>query len=451
MHPKTSRHVSFLAVLFWLTVLAGCWYGVQNTLYSVDQWLFNRLGHVVCHWEPADFPQLLRPGQAVQMEPVVTQTRLRECPTVGMVELNEEACEAAFAALPLGPQDTAVLLNKLKQGGATTVGLSSPLIWQGEQGEMVREMLCRVLAGFPHSAVGLRGRTAAQPDFTPAMLRNASIPQENIEGNPNGLPIANRPLPNGLTETPDALAVVWAPDWLEGEPHTQNPSAVDSISFPLLMRWNGETIPTLPLRLALSRLGLDGKDVKVKLGKEISFGGFTLPIDDNARTRLTEAKVVIIPLADVVSGIDLTEKLGENPCIMLEQPAEGQNTPLRLERLARTLSQMAGVERIITHTSERPCGGHVLQQLPILTSWQQLTTASLILLFFLWIMPFVPGLLRWLILLAIPAAILWFASEAVQRDLWFTATPILAWWLILATVFLFHRTYDKGLFGKRRK
>ena len=451
MPPKTSRHVSFLAVLFWLAVLSAGWYGLQNTLYSADQWLFNRLGHTLCQWAPTEYPQLLHPGEAPAMEPVVTETRLRECPTVGMVELNEEACAAAFAALPLGPQDTAVLLNKLKQAGATTVGLSSPLIWQGEQGDMVREMLCRVLAGFPHSAVGLRGRTAAQPDFTPAMLRNASIPTENIEGNPNGLPIANRPLPNGLTETPDALAVVWAPDWLEGEPHTQNPSAVDSISFPLLMRWNGETIPTLPLRLALARLGLDGKDVKVKLGKEISFGGFTLPIDDNARTRLSEAKVVNIPLADVVAGTNLTEQLGEAPCIMLEQPAEGQNTPLRLERLARTLSQMAGVERIITHTSERPCGGQVLQQLPILTSWQQRTTACVALLFFLWIMPFVPGLLRWLILLALPAGILWFAAEAVQHKLWFNATSILTWWLILAFVFLIHRTYDKGLFGKRRK
>ncbi len=451
MPPKTSRHVSFLAVLFWLAVLSASWYGLQNTCYSSDQWFFNRLGHALCQWAPTEYPQLLHPGEAPAMEPVITETRLRECPTVGMVELNEESCAAAFAALPLGPQDTAVLLNKLKQAGATTVGLSSPLIWQGEQGDMVREMLCRVLAGFPHSAVGLRGRTAAQPDFTPAMLRNASIPAENIEGNPNGLPIANRPLPNGLTETPDALAVVWAPDWLEGEPHTQNPSAVDSISFPLLMRWNGETIPTLPFRLALARLGLDGKDVKVKLGKEISFGGFTLPIDDNARTRLTEARVVTIPLADVVAGTNLIEKLGENPCIMLEQPAEGQHTPLRLERLARTLSQMAGVERILTHTSERPCGGHVLQQLPILTSWQQLTTACVALLFFLWIMPFVPGLLRWLILLALPAGILWFAAEAVQHKLWFNATSILTWWLILAFVFLIHRTYDKGLFGKRRK
>jgi hypothetical protein len=65
-------------------------------------------------------------------------------------------------------------------------------------------------------------------------------------------------------------------------------------------------------------------------------------------------------------------------------------------------------------------------------------------------MPFVPGFLRWLILLAMPACLLWQAAEAVQRNQWFTAAPMLAWWLILAGVFLVHRTYDKGLFGKRR-
>lgn len=451
MPPKTSRHVSFLAVLFWLAVLSGSWYVLQDSLFRADQWLFNRLGHTLCTWNAEDFPQLLQPGQPVEMEPVTTQTRLRECPTVGMVELNEEACAQAFAALPLGPQDTAVLLNKLKQSGVSTVGLSSPLIWQGEQGEMVREMLCRVLAGFPHSAVGLRGRTAAQPDFTPAMLRNASIPPENIEGNSNGLPIANKALPNGLSDTPDALAVVWAPDWLEGEPHTQNPSSVDSISFPLLMRWNGETIPTLPFRLALARLGLDGKDVKVRLGQDITYGGFTLPLDDNGRTRLPDAKVINIPLADIVSGAPLSEALGSTPCVMLEQPADKQNTPLRLERLARTLSQLAGTEKILTHTSERPRGGQVLHRMLILHDWQSCTTMCVALLFFLWIMPFVPGLLRWLILLAMPACLLWQAAEAVQRSQWFTAAPMLAWWLILAGVFLVHRTYDKGLFGKRRK
>ncbi len=450
MHPKTSRHVSFLAVLFWLAVLSGSWYFLQGSLYFADQWLFNKLGHTLCSWAPEDYPQLLHPGQQVEMEPVVTHTRLRECPTVGMVELNEEACAQAFAALPLGPQDTAVLLNKLKQSGVTTVGLSSPLVWQGEQGEMVREMLCRVLAGFPHSAVGLRGRTAAQPDFTPAMLRDASIPLENIEGNPNGLPIANRPLPNGLTDTPDALAVVWAPDWLEGEPHTHNPSAVDSISFPLLMRWNGETIPTLPFRLALARLGLDGKDVKVRLGKDITYGGFTLPIDDNGRTRLPEAKVVYIPLADIVSGADLSDKLGQNPCVMLEQPADKQNTPLRLERLARTLSQLAGIEKIITHTSERPRGGRVLHEIPVLSTWQSCTSVCVGLLVFLWIMPFVPAFLRWMLILAMPVALIWQAAEAVQTNQWFTVAPMFAWWFILAVVFFMHRTYDKGLFGKRR-
>jgi hypothetical protein len=148
-------------VLFWLAVLIGTWFALDGALHRCDQWLFNRLGHSFCPWAEEDYPQLLTPDQPVAMEPVVTQTRLRECPAVGMVELNDDACAAAFAALPLGPQDFAVLLNKLKQSGATTVGLSAPLIWPGEQGDMVREMLCRVLAGFDHSAVGLRGRTAA--------------------------------------------------------------------------------------------------------------------------------------------------------------------------------------------------------------------------------------------------------------------------------------------------
>lgn len=450
MPPTTSKHVSFLAVIFWLTVLGGAWFSLEGSLYQYDEWLFNRLGHSVCSWNEADIPQLLKPHEPVVMEPVITQTRLRECPTVGMVELNDTACAAAFAALPLAPQDFAVLLNKLRQSGATTIGLSSPLIWQGEQGDMVREMLCRVLAGFPHSAVGLRGRTAAQPDFTPAMLRNASIPPENIEGDPSGLPIANRPMPNGLTETPDALAVVWAPDWLEGEPHTQNPSAVDSISFPLLMRWNGETIPTLPFRLALAHLGLDGKDVKVKLGKEVTYGGVTLPIDANSRTRLTDAKITTIPLADVVSGVKLDARLGKNPVVMLEQPAESQNTPLRLERLARTLSQLAGTEKIITHTSEQIKGGQVLRQIALLADWQSLVLVGFGLLVFLWVMPFVPGLLRWLILLVMPCGVVWAAAEQVKLGLWFTASPLLAWWLILALVFLLHRTHEKGLFGRRR-
>ena len=65
MHPKTSRHVSFLAVLFWLLVLSGAWYGLQDKLYRADQWLFSRLGHTLCPWAPEDVPQLLHPGEAV--------------------------------------------------------------------------------------------------------------------------------------------------------------------------------------------------------------------------------------------------------------------------------------------------------------------------------------------------------------------------------------------------
>ncbi|MEE1266323.1 MAG: hypothetical protein UHH87_08555, partial [Akkermansia sp.] len=72
-------------------------------------------------------------------------------------------------------------------------------------------------------------------------------------------------------------------------------------------------------------------------------------------------------------------------------------------------------------------------------------------LFFLWLMPFVPGFLRWFILLALPCGVIWAAIGQVQQGHWFTAAHLLAWWLVLAFVFLLHRTYDKGLFGKRRK
>ena len=155
--------------------------------------------------------------------------------------------------------------------------------------------------------------------------------------------------------------------------------------------------------------------------------------------------------AQVVSGIDLTTTLGKRPLVILEQPAEGQHTPLRLERLARTLSQLAGSEKIISHTSERPKGGQVLRQIALLPDWRSLSIAAFALLVVLWVMPFVPGLLRWLILLALPCGVIWTAAEQVKLGLWFTASPLLAWWVILALVFLLHRTHEKGLFGRRRR
>ena len=78
------------------------------------------------------------------------------------------------------------------------------------------------------------------------------------------------------------------------------------------------------------------------------------------------------------------------------------------------------------------------------------TIAGLCLLVFLWVMPFVPGLLRWLVILSLPGIVLWQAGQLVQTGHWFAAAPMLAWWLSLAIVFCMHRTHEKGLFGRRR-
>ena len=90
------------------------------------------------------------------------------------------------------------------------------------------------------------------------------------------------------------------------------------------------------------------------------------------------------------------------------------------------------------------------ERLPLLQDWQSQTVAGFLLLVFLWLMPCVPGFLRWLILLALPCLALWQTCEQVQQGHWFATSHLLAWWLLLAVVFMMHRTYDKGLFGKRR-
>ena len=444
MSSSNTRRLSLGALLFWFLVLAGAWYGGQNALYQVDTRIYRELGHYVHGWPEGEYPQLLHPGQQPETEEVFTETRHWECPEVATVELHDEACAASFAALPLGPQDLAVMLERLRKGGTHTVGLSSALTWQQEPGAMAREMLCHVLAGFPCSAVGLRGRTAAQADFTPAMLRDAAIPQENIQGDTSGLPSSNRPLPNGLAETPDALNVVWAPDWLQEEPLTHNPSAVEDISFPLLVRWNGEIIPTLPLRLAMGHTGLKPQDIRAIPGKEIRLGERSLPMDEHGRIRLSEGSSCTLPLADVLTR----EKLP--PVVMLEQPPPGQNSPRRLQRLARTFSQLAGTEKVERTGHKQICGGHALRQVEWMAGWKKQALAGGILLLALWILPFFPGWLRMLILIIVPAWLLWLANQALQMSYWFPVAHALAWWVLLLAAFLFLRPVEKGLFGRRR-
>ena len=443
---KVKRRVSIVGVLFWAGLIVAAWF--IGRIFLPDNWFYDYVNrrHGITP-QNGEHIQLVPAGNKTQMESYTVEHRELICPTVGMVELNNASCAASFAALPLGPQDMAVLLNRLKQAGVQDIALSSPLTWQQETGDMAREMFCRVMQSFPHAVAGLRGRTAAQPDFTPLELRQSAIPAENVQGDARGLPIANRPLPNSLTSTPDSLAVVWAPDWLQDEPHTHKPSAVEKMSFPLLVRWNGETIPTLPFRLALMRLGLKSEDVQVKLGESITYGGITRPLDRHGRTHIEEAKVVSLALSDVVSGSNIRETLGESSCVVMEEPAPKQDTPRRLERLALTVSQLAGTEKVTHETAQRIVGGHALQEHVLLSGWKQYCIAVISLLFILFILPRFHGLLRWPILLFIPA---WLLREAWQvcTVTWVPISTLLTCWLLFLIAVCVLKPAKKGLFDR---
>ncbi len=447
---SSHRRVSFKGRVFWFLLILCVWLFARHAFTETDTELFDKLGHRFAGWSEQEHAQLVLPGARVKTEPHTVEHRTLHCPPVGTLELDEATCREYFAALPLGPQDLAVLLNRMQQDGVVTVGISSPLTWPDEAGDMTRQLLCKVLSGFSCPVLGLRGRTAAQADFTPVILRDYAVPDSQISGDPTGLPSANRPLPNGLTDTPDSLGVPWAPDWLADEPLTQRASELASISFPLLVRWNGQTMPTLPLRLALTHAGLTAADVHVRIGQDIRFGNRTLPLDRNGRTRLTQGLAIPLNLAELGSKDGgLKKQLGERGCVIIEQPAGATGDSKRLNLLARTLSQLVGVEKIHYTEEQRPVGGKVLHVNEEQEGWGFLFSGMAGLVLALFIFPHLPWVLRFLGCLGLLALIAHWAMAALNADVWVSLTAALICWglFLLSTFFL--RPRETGYFGKK--
>ena len=446
---SANRHIRGKALLFWWLLIAAAWWGGSSLLHEADVYLFSETGRLL-GWDAEEQVQLHQPGEKLVTQEVTEERRTLLCPQVGTVSLREEATRECFAALPLGPQDMAVLLRYLSQAGVETVGLSAPLTWQEESGDMARQMFCQAMGGFRHAVLGLRGHTAAQADFTPVVLRDYAIPPGQVEGDSTGLPSANKALPNGLATTPDALQVAWAPDWLEDEPLTQRSPALEQLSFPLLVRWNGEIMPTLPLRLALERQGLTPADVSVRLGKDIRFAGRTLPLDEHGRTRLTHARTTDIPLADIVRTTDKPQTAPKTgSCVILGQPHSEKEDPTRLTRLAATLSQLAGKEKVEYIRTQRPAGSRVLELHPYQQSRLAVCLALGGLGLALWAFPWLPAWMRYTLMLALALFLLREAALTARQGLWFSLTACLLCWLLTLIALHCLRPVERGIFSRR--
>lgn len=310
MHSLLHRLLKKPAVAWGLGMLAvaGAWCACHCP--SFDRAFYGTL---------CEATDICGEGQEVVLQkhaqPAPLPTPVKEAPAVAYLSLDAATCFQSFSSMTPGPQELSVLLDKLRRAGYTTLALSAPLAWDEDSGAMARELLCHMVARFQHHAVGLRGRTAALADATPSSLARCTIPKQNIQGATTGLPSANKPFPNALADTPDQLPFRWAPDWLEDEPSTH---AATARNLPLLARWNGAVVPTLPLRLAMEQHGVSPDDVQVEMGRQIRIGGTILPLDMLGCTELHGECAQKITLSDLLQE---QIPLAESACVVVCQSA----------------------------------------------------------------------------------------------------------------------------------
>lgn len=437
---------------------------------EADTGLYEQLGRLCGLGSEPTLQLRLDPSEDVEMRPEQRVRHYIVSPAVGTLLLDDDTVFDTFASIPLGPRDLAVIADNLADRGVKALAVSSPLVWPEETADITRDILRSVLSRFPAATLGLRGRTAAQADFTPIVLRDYAIPTENISGDPTGLPSANRPLPNGLAETPDGISVDWAPDWLEDEPLTQHPSAVDDLSFPLIMRWNGETMPTLPLRVALRRLGLKPADVRVELGKSIRIGQRVIPLDANGRIRLRHASVTPVRLTDIVGNISGSSgadrgagsgggndgsskgsEVGQTPdfptAVIIERPMDGDKRSSRVDRMGLTLSELLGEIHTETEQVQVPAHTAVLDYSPFLLGRPLWLIPELILLgLVVALLRRLPRVIRLLVMLALLGGLLSKACGALLSGQWFSLTALLLMWLLVLFVVMHRRKRRNGSF-----
>lgn len=444
-------------LFIWYAVICALVMAGASLFAPLDRILYNTLAAQSGMTDAGQTVHLLSPGDSVPVSADRTvETQRLECPSVGVINMRKAQLEESYAAVDLRAQDFAALLNKVSRAGVRNLAVSAPLIWEGGTQDAGQLVLCATLLNkkyFDRVVLGMRGRTTAQADLTPIQFRSFVIPSTQVTGDVSMLPSANRQVENDLDSADESVSLQWAPDWLEDEPLTQIPAAVDDRSFPLLVRWNGEILPTLPLRLTLNIRGCNPDKVKVELGNRISFDGISLPIDSHGRLTLNDTSVQELSLAELIDGkAKLNDATGKFHVAVLGQPLTEQEPAARTYLLAKTISQLCAYT--VTDTTVQP--GKPLPALwyrPCIMSFTlRLVTVLVGMLLALIIVPRLPDILRLLLLWGSGALILNYAWSELQTGYWCHLGMLLvAWLLFMWAVRSLKPEKKRGIFSSSRR
>ena len=352
-------------------------------------------------------------------------------------------------------QNLAVYLKWLAQGGVEHIALSLPLTWEKEVVNAEQSLLtdtCRSDNLFKNAVLGLSCYSAKLASKTPGQLRFCEIPANQISGSTALLPSANRAKKNYLESWPEAVSLNWAPDLLKLSSFKDA-----SQSYPLLVRWNGEVYPTLPLRLAMEMKKLKPSDIKVVLGKHIQIGDLVLPLDSRGCVPLNQASTVELKWDSFGPGAESKPAQGCEAVVML-QPEDDKDAFDRLNKLASTVSMLCAKQthEIIMQNGEPvqvvvPAASYLCYA-PIIDSLALRIIAVLVLMFIA--VRFIPSMSKLVsrsIMLIWLVVLLTLAWNALMVGTWFHIGVMLCVWaLLLIAMPSLRPVWRRSIFSSRR-
>lgn len=220
--------------------------------------------------EPEPGVILIQPGKKIPL------------PSIPVISIDKKSSGESFSSYPAQPMDWAVLFFRLRNMGASHIGVVSPMTWDSAPDDIVSEALSHELEAFKSSRIGKTLTLSARESLLPEQWNELALNKDQYVGDTKNIPAANK----FYGEAPQlAKTISVVPSLVENDDVFTSPDGKKSM--PLFVRWNQSLLPTLPLLVTLDAMNLTLKDVYVHFGGVLRLGDrIRVPIDESGRIPL---------------------------------------------------------------------------------------------------------------------------------------------------------------------